>query len=107
MKVILLWCAFLLSSFVLAAEPVLSPFERQEIEKLKLQLVDPESLNLRNIQTVELENGASIVCGEMNAKNRSGGYNGFQRFFVAGQIVRLASVEPETFAGVWEMICEK
>lgn len=40
-------------------------------------LVDPESLQMRNVRL----NGMAI-CGEFNARNRSGGYNGFRRFII-------------------------
>ncbi|MBL4835735.1 MAG: hypothetical protein JKY26_17430 [Pseudomonas sp.] len=105
MRSLLVILLLVFAPLLLAAEPPLSAFERQEIEKLKLQLVDPESLNLRGVFTATLENGASVVCGEMNAKNRSGGYNGFERFIVAGRIVRVASESPETFVELWPMIC--
>lgn len=47
------------------------------------RLVEPASLQLRNIRSKQvIVDGASqtILCGEYNAKNRMGGYNGFKTF---------------------------
>jgi hypothetical protein len=56
-----------------------------------LLLKDPASAQFRN----EVRNG-NILCGEINAKNSSGGYVGFQRFFVAGNEYGIAG---ENLAG--------
>lgn len=45
-------------------------------EMLKADLVDPGSAQFRNVE-VRL----AVVCGEMNAKNRMGGYVGFGKFY--------------------------
>ncbi|WP_106639078.1 hypothetical protein [Allosphingosinicella vermicomposti] len=50
---------------------------------LAARLVEPSSLQLRNIHTKQVAVGGSlqmILCGEYNAKNRMGGYNGFKAF---------------------------
>jgi len=56
-----------------------SPVESAAKEAVKAQLVDPESARFRNVVT-QAKTGA--VCGEMNAKNRMGGYVGFTEFYV-------------------------
>jgi hypothetical protein len=57
---------------------------------LEAHLTDPESMRLRNVRAGPLEkfnleevdgDGAYTVCGEVNAKNRFGGYAGFHVFF--------------------------
>ncbi|WP_146196954.1 hypothetical protein [Achromobacter pulmonis] len=47
------------------------------------QLKDPLSAQFRNMQGSE---GALMVCGEINAKNGMGGYVGFKRFMVGGEV---------------------
>lgn len=44
---------------------------------------DPQSVEFRNVRTVDLVTEAGtglIVCGEFNAKNGFGGYSGFEKF---------------------------
>lgn len=44
---------------------------------------DPASVQFREVQVVQLDTAAGsarIVCGEYNAKNRLGGYTGFEPF---------------------------
>jgi hypothetical protein len=43
---------------------------------VKGQLFDPQSAEFRNERTTDMGN----VCGEVNAKNRMGGYVGFSRY---------------------------
>jgi hypothetical protein len=52
-------------------------------------LVEPESAKFRNMTFNRVSNA---VCGEVNARNRMGGFTGFTRFFVIpGQV----TLEPE------------
>lgn len=46
-------------------------------EKIKMQLKDPNSAQFKNVFVSSAKN----VCGEMNAKNSYGGYNGFSLFY--------------------------
>lgn len=41
---------------------------------------DPSSTQFRRLQAVTLKDGTVRVCGEVNAKNSFGGYNGFSPF---------------------------
>lgn len=54
--------------------------DQKEIQDLRLpiisNLVDPESAQFRD----EIRIGKSVLCGEVNAKNRMGGYTGFKKF---------------------------
>jgi hypothetical protein len=49
-------------------------------------LLDPQSAQFRKIAVGESDlmgNKQSVVCGEVNAKNRMGGYTGYGHFLVA------------------------
>lgn len=54
------------------------------IKQLDSVLIDPSSKQFRNVRTVDvkLKSGAYlyVICGEVNSKNRMGGYVGFQKF---------------------------
>lgn len=45
-------------------------------------LVDPDSAAFRNTRGYQLDNGQIAFCGERNARNRFGGFVGFQPFYV-------------------------
>lgn len=51
--------------------------EAQVHEALAGALVDPASAQLRNVRVAEL---MDTICGEVNSKNRMGGYVGYRRF---------------------------
>lgn len=53
---------------------------------VKSNLNDADSAKFRN-ERVYRVNGGTTVCGEVNAKNRMGGYAGFQQFSVAEGII--------------------
>lgn len=54
------------------------------MSSIKRKLVDPDTARFRNVRAYPQASGATAVCGEVNAKNRAGGYNGYQRFISAG-----------------------
>lgn len=45
---------------------------------LSVGLVDPESMQLRGVRRTE----SGALCGEVNARNRMGGYQGFTSFVI-------------------------
>lgn len=48
-------------------------------------LADPESARFRNVRiSSNWTVAGSVACGEVNARNRAGGYVGYQRFVVLG-----------------------
>lgn len=47
-------------------------------------LIDPSSAMFRKVRVVR-DHGVVVVCGEINGKNRFGGYTGFQRFWAKGK----------------------
>ena len=53
-------------------------FARAAEDYVRTQLKDPASAQFRNVHISE----KGFACGEINAKNSYGGYNGFTAFFV-------------------------
>lgn len=72
--------------------------------EVRSMLTDPESAQFRN---VEFRKGT--VCGEVNARNRFGGYVGFTPFYgflssgVTGALVRPAKQQPDDESGLRRM----
>lgn len=64
-----------------SATPKMSNDEAYSYAKRSLarNLVDPESVRFRDLR---ISKQRDYVCGEFNAKNRQGGYNGFTEFAV-------------------------
>lgn len=54
------------------------------------KLNDEDSAKFRNIRVL----GIGEVCGEVNAKNRMGGYVGYQHFYLIGTPHNKEGVEP-------------
>lgn len=77
---------------------------RQEQDKIKQRLRDPESAQFRNVAVYYAV--TPMVCGEVNAKNALGGYTGFTRFISAGE---LQVLESDMAAGemtkTWNQVC--
>lgn len=48
-------------------------------------LTDPESAQFRKLEVIDKGNDKFVVCGEVNARNRLGGYVGYRTFIVVGQ----------------------
>ena len=62
---------------------------------IERNLSDPSSAQYRNVK-----NYISSVCGEVNAKNKFGGYVGFQQF-----TYQSGSADTEPTAGKWQTLC--
>lgn len=65
-----------------AAKPA-SPLIAQAKQTIAAEMIDPSSVQYRNVRTVRQIVGGkpvTIVCGEVNSKNRMGGYVGFAKF---------------------------
>lgn len=61
----------------------LSPgLEAQAKSLASRDLIDPESTRFRGLRAWQLSNGDIAVCGEQNARNRFGGYVGFQALYL-------------------------
>lgn len=71
-----------LPTTALAATPT-SPLIAQAKRTISAEMVDPSSVQYRNVRTIrQTVDGkpVTIVCGEVNSKNRMGGYVGFAKF---------------------------
>jgi len=68
----------------------LSQTEEDQIKKIVADgLIDPESARFSDFYAAADTTGVIHVCGEVNAKNRFGGYTGRQPFY--GKITRTGS----------------
>lgn len=91
----------------------LSPKEISSIQTgVKDILVDPESASFKNIRAEDrtLANGAveRKFCGQVNAKNRMGGYSGFAHFtgFLTSAGVKVSVLDnPTDSIPVAESLC--
>lgn len=73
---------------------------------LKDVLIDPDSANFKNIYFVIAGNRTPFACGEVNSKNRLGGYTGYKHFITAG-LKEYTFMEGETkaFDEWWKQVC--
>lgn len=69
-------------------------------------LVDPNSADFKDMVFVRDTDGTAYACGEVNSKNRMGGYTGYKGFITAG-LKEYTLIEGETkgFAKYWNQIC--
>jgi hypothetical protein len=65
-------------------------------------LTDPDSANFRDVY---LTPKGVIVCGQVNAKNRYGGYVGFRRFISVGSSVYFDDPDNSFVANNWVKEC--
>jgi len=78
---------------------------------IKSYLVDPDSANFK-VEKVLSDNSGSIVCGEVNSKNRAGGYNGFHRFIWAsyadGDKIAVSgeNIQDRFDISYWDIFCK-
>lgn len=75
-----------------AVKPILA---YQAEGQVKAHLSDPESAKFRN------KDG---LCGEVNSKNKLGGYSGFSRYIAGGNYVRFDDSSAE-FEDAWQFNC--
>lgn len=76
-------------------------------ELVKERLKDADSAKFQKLSPHTLSNGGIVICGEVNSKNKYGGYTGFQKFYSTGESVRFREDAPSTFDGVYQMVCSK
>lgn len=82
-------------------EPTLAERDIAEVKRVFLEdALDASSIKFRNLKHREISPGERMVCGEVNGKNRFGGYTGYQQ--IHGQIVggetRISLPEPPVVA---------
>ncbi len=74
-------------------------------DTVKAKLKDPESADFRNVRFFS-GGGIPVACGEVNAKNGFGGYNGFERFIATGpEGAFLESEVSDGIGKVWNRFC--
>ena len=83
----------------------LKRFKAEEEERFRSELVDPDSAKFRKDE-VSVLRVIPVVCGEVNFKNRGGGYRGFQRF-LSGATIRLIEddIGPADMDRLWHELC--
>lgn len=69
--------------------------EKAALRDLRLAFNDPDSVQVREVRVVLDEFRIPGVCGEVNAKNKFGGYTGFRPFMVKGHDVVIQSDDPD------------
>lgn len=68
-----------------ASADVIPDWREVSTAAVKARLLDPESARFKFGQPFSKKKGETVVCGQVNAKNRLGGYTGFFRFAVRVQ----------------------
>ena len=81
---LLTFIIFLISACKASVMPYDPPDREQFIadakRSLEYSLIDSESAKYRNLRTIIDDSGRVYLCGEINSKNRMGGYVGFKLF---------------------------
>lgn len=97
--------ALLLAASLTAGAVQAAPDPRPQVGAL---LRDPQAARYRNVWVHTLPKG-EVVCGEVNAKNRAGGYEGYARFVVFNDQVWIAddSVLGPTGMSAWLTFCAR
>jgi hypothetical protein len=92
----------------LAQFPTLDADARKALETVRDQLLDPDSAQFRNVWAmrypVQGQADAAIFCGEVNGRNRMGGYSGFQPFMALGHTAYTAETSG-VFEGMYRDYC--
>lgn len=83
-----------------------SAVQAAAMSRVKDKLVDPGSARFRDVEVVLQPGGTKAVCGQVNAKNRAGGYSGYEHFISAGtaEFTWLESQVPD-FDAAWNQVC--
>lgn len=72
------------------------------LNKVRETMNDPESARFRNLRVISAWTPReTVVCGEVNGKNRMGGYVGFRHFEVLGSDSS-PDFEPESLTSVYD-----
>ncbi|MHB1274201.1 MAG: hypothetical protein ACYCZD_15825 [Rhodanobacter sp.] len=98
--------ALALASMMLLGCSIESKYS-QALDKLKGRMKDPSSVQFRNLHEVEYENGKPFLCGEYNAKNGFGGYDGFERFETDKYGDLLHTQHDADFDFYWNTRCDR
>lgn len=75
-----------LSAIILAGSILVSCSDTRHENEAKArvlkQMFDPTAATFKNVHTYKKNDGGWTVCGDVNGKNRFGGYVGYERFVV-------------------------
>lgn len=78
------------------------------LNEIRKTLRDPDTVKFRKT-AVFFGSGTPMVCGEVNARNGVGGYNGYEPFFASGVTIPLitpSSMIEGEFQPAWQRICK-
>lgn len=78
--------------------------DRQQL--LRSSLTDPTSAQFRDLYFRKVD-GRQYLCGQVNARNRMGGYNGFQPFYAGGGMTVILDPDDAASSYTIERICTK
>jgi len=62
-------------------------------DAVRASLTDPGSAQFRNV-----EQKGDYFCGEVNSKNKHGGYDGFRHFYIGGRGKDTVMIDPRSWA---------
>jgi hypothetical protein len=102
---------FVYASRVPLAASAARPLDRARViaageEIARASVDDPDSARFRR-SFVSTKWSVPSTCGEINYRNATGGYVGFQRFVAAGPVVlREDEMSAEQFRRLWSVMCE-
>ncbi|MCV0414130.1 MAG: hypothetical protein K5831_04520 [Brevundimonas sp.] len=77
------------------------------------ELRDPASAEFRNVRRIQHDNGSTMFCGEVNARNGYGGLAGFRRFEAgvtnrgraSAQVDSSETLTGSYFDAAWNQFC--
>lgn len=72
---------------------------------IRSQLKDPESAKFRNVDAYFTKDGDTVACGEVNAKNSFGAYEGYKWFIGTGNNVLFDGDTEKKFVDVVKELC--
>lgn len=103
-------CLLALTSVQAAKADTATPEEIARAQAvISRQLIDPASAQFQ-ITTIQHLGAAVVFCGQVNSKNRLGGYTGFHPFVLFGDDLTIYDGRPgtgATFAELQQMMCGK
>ncbi|ATH99545.1 hypothetical protein EGY22_13065 [Alcaligenes faecalis] len=81
MRKVFAWAALLAAVLLAAAYVARSYMLHQAREPILARLNDPDSAQFRNERFIGGWTISGAMCGEVNAKNRMGGYTGYVKYY--------------------------
>ena len=76
-------------------------------DSIQYRMTDPASTVFRDVHLHRGTEGVPAVCGQVNSKNRLGGFAGYERFIAAGSVHVLESdMQPGAMDVSWARFCQ-